>query len=74
MGASASAGLAAVPAQISLNCRLPGGAVPLESGGVPAPEADDTTALIQRAVGALGGVNAALFGALVATTAVLSNT
>jgi hypothetical protein len=72
MGAAASAGLAAVAAQISLNRRAPEGAVPLESGGVPAPEAGDTTALIQRAVGALGGVNVALFGALVATTAVLS--
>ena len=72
MGAAASAGLAAVLAQISLNRRAPGGAVPLESGGVPAPEADGTTALIQRAVGALGGVNAALFGALVAVTAALS--
>jgi hypothetical protein len=72
MGAAASAGLAAVLAQISLNRRAQGGAVPLESGGVSAPEADDTTALIQRAVGVLGGVNAALFCALVATTAVLS--
>jgi hypothetical protein len=69
MGAAASAGLAAVVAQISLNRRAPEGAVPLESGGVPAPEAGDTTALIQRAVGALGGVNVALFGGLVAVTA-----
>ena len=71
MGA-ASAGPAAVAAQVSLNRRAPDGAVPLESGGVPAPEAGGRTALIQRAVGALGGVNVALFGALVATTAVLS--
>ena len=71
MGAAASAGLAAVAAQISLNRRAPEGAVPLESGGVPAPEAGDTTALIQRAVGALGGVNVALFASLVAVTAVL---
>ena len=72
MGAAASAGLAAVAAQISLNRRAPEGAVPLESGGVPAPEAGDTTALIQRAVGALGGVNVALFAGLVAVTAALS--
>jgi hypothetical protein len=71
MGAAASAGLAAVAAQISLNRRAPEGAVPLESGGVPAPEAGDTTALVQRAVGALGGVNVALFASLVAVTAVL---
>ena len=39
MGAAASAGLAAVVAQISLNRRAPEGVVPLESGGTPAPEA-----------------------------------
>ena len=72
MGAAASAGLAAVVAQISLNRRAPEGAVPLKSGGVPAPEAGDTTALIQRAVGALGGVNVALFAGLVAVTAALT--
>ncbi len=72
MGSAAAAGLAAVLAQVSLNRRAPQGAVPLESGGVPAPEAGETTALIQRAVGALGGVNVALFGALVAVTAALS--
>ena len=72
MGAAASAGLAAVVAQISLNRRAPEGAVPLESGGTPAPEAGDTTALIQRAVGALGGVNVALFGGLIAVTAAVS--
>ena len=72
MGAAGTAGLAAVLAQISLNRRAPQGAVPLESGGVPAPEAGETTALIQRTVGALGGVNVALFGALVAVSAALS--
>ncbi len=71
-GAAGAAGLAAVLAQISLNRRAPEGAVPLESGGVPAPEAGETTALIQRAVGALGGVNVALFAGLVAVTAMLS--
>lgn len=69
MGAAASAGMAAILAQIVLNRRAPEGAVPLESGGVPAPEADDTSALIQRAVGALGGVNAALFAGLIAASA-----
>ena len=71
-GAAGMAGLAAVLAQVSLNRRAPQGAVPLESGGVPAPEAGETTALIQRAVGALGGVNVALFAGLVAVTAALS--
>ena len=69
MGAAGMAGLAAVLAQVSLNRRAPQGAVPLASGGVPAPEAEETTALIQRAVGALGGVNVALFAGLVAVTA-----
>ena len=72
MGAAGAAGLAAVLAQVSLNRQAPQGAVPLESGGVPAPEAGETTALIQRAVGALGGVNVALFAGLVAVTAALS--
>ena len=72
MCAATSAGLAAVVAQISLNRRAPEGAVPLEFGGVPAPEAGDTTALIQRAVGALRGVNVALFAGLVAVTAALT--
>ena len=72
VGAAASASLAAVVAQISLNRRAPEGAVPLKSGGVPAPEAGDPTASIQRIVGALGGVNVALFGGLVAVTAVLA--
>ena len=72
MGAAASAGLAAVVAQISLNRRAPEGAVPLASGGLPASEAEETSALIQRAVGALGGVNVALFGGLVAVTAAVS--
>ena len=72
MGAAGLAGLAAVLAQVSLNRRAPQGAVPLESGGVPAPEAEETTALIQRAVGALGGVNVALFAGLVAVTAAVS--
>jgi hypothetical protein len=74
MGAAGTAGLAAILAQISLNRRAPQGAVPLESGGIPAPEAGETTALIQRAVGALGGVNVALFAGLVAVTAILSQT
>ena len=73
MGAAGMAGLAAVLlAQVSLNRRAPEGAVPLESGGVPAPEAGDTTARIQKAVGALGGVNVALFAGLVAVTAAVS--
>ena len=72
MGSAAVAGLAAVLAQVSLNRRAPEGAVPLKSGGVPAPEAGETTALIQRAVGALGGVNVVLFAGLVAVTAALS--
>ena len=72
MGAAGTAGLAAVLAQVSLNRRAPQGAVPLASGGVPASEAEETTALIQKAVGALGSVNLALFAGLVAVTAAVS--
>lgn len=72
MGAAATAGLAAVAAQVALNRQAPQGAVPLETGGVPAPVSSGTAALLQRAVGALGSMNVALFASLVAVSAVLS--
>ncbi len=46
--------------------------MPLETGGVPAPEASGRAALLQRAVSALGSANVALFAGLVAVTATLS--
>ena len=71
-GVSASTGLAAVVIQLVLYRQAPEGAVPLETGGVPAPEASDRAARLQRAVSALGSANIALFGGLVAVTAALS--
>lgn len=71
MGFAGAVGLAAVVVQIALNFRYPGGAVPLETGGVPAPEADALTSVLQRGVGALGTANVALFAALIAVTTVL---
>jgi hypothetical protein len=72
MGAAASAGLAAVAAQVALNRQAPQGAVPLRTGGVPAPGAGAKAAALQRAVSALGSANVALFAGLVAVTAALS--
>jgi hypothetical protein len=70
-GVAASTGLVALVAQVMLNHQAPGGAVPLETGGVPAPEASDKAARLQRLVGALGSVNVALFGGLIAATTAL---
>jgi hypothetical protein len=67
-GVAASTGLVALVAQVVLNHQAPGGAVPLETGGVPAPEASKKAARLQRLVGALGSVNVALFGGLIAAT------
>jgi hypothetical protein len=46
--------------------------VPLETGGVPAPEASDRAALLQRLVSALGSANVALFAGLIVATTALS--
>jgi len=66
MGAAAFTGLSALVAQLVLNHQAPEGAVPLETGGVPAPEASDRAARLQRLVSALGSVNVALFAGLIA--------
>lgn len=72
LGVAASTGLAAVVVQLVLYRQAPEGAVPLETGGVPAPEASGRAALLQRAVSVLGSANVALFAGLVAVTATLS--
>jgi hypothetical protein len=54
--------------------QAPGGAVPVETGTVPAPETPPTAARIQRSLGVLGNVNIASGIALVAVNAVLSQT
>ena len=69
-GVAGSAGLVVLVLQILLNRQAPGGAVPLETGGVPAPEASARASLMQRSVSAMGSVHVALFAALIAATAV----
>ena len=54
--------------QLALYRQAPEGAVPLETGGVPAPEASARAARLQRIVSA----SVALFGSLVAVTTVMS--
>jgi hypothetical protein len=46
--------------------------VPLETGGVTAPETSDRTARLQRLVSGLGSANVALFAGLIAATTALS--
>jgi hypothetical protein len=72
MGVTTLSGLTAIVVQILLYYQAPGGAVPLETGSVPAPEAGNPAHGLQRTVGALGSVNSALFAALIATTTLLS--
>ena len=71
-GVAASTGLTALAAQVVLNHQAPGGVVPLETGGVPAPETSDRTARLQRLVSGLGSANVALFAGLIAATTALS--
>ena len=65
---AASTGLSALVTQLALYRQAPEGAVPLETGGVPAPEASARAARLQRIVSA----SVALFGSLVAVTTVMS--
>lgn len=65
---AASTGLSALVTQLALYRQAPEGAVPLETGGVPAPEAPARAARLQRIVSA----SVALFGSLVAVTTVMS--
>jgi hypothetical protein len=54
--------------------QAPEGAVPIESGTVPAPETPPEAARIQRSLGVLGNLNIAAGVALVAANAVLAQT
>ena len=69
---AASTGLSALVIQLALYRQAPEGAVPLETGGVPAPEASARAARLQRIVSAIGSASVALFGSLVAVTTVMS--
>lgn len=71
MGVAGSTGLAVLVLQALLYRQAPRGAVPLETGGVPAAEASARAALLQRTVSALGSVQIALFAALIAVTTLL---
>jgi hypothetical protein len=72
MGFAGSTGLTVLVLQIVLYRQAPEGAVPLESGGVPAAEASDRASRLQRAVSALGSVHLVLFAGIVTLTAMLS--
>jgi hypothetical protein len=72
MGVAGCVGLAVLILQIVLYRQAPEGAVPLETGGVPAAEASDRASRLQRTVSALGSVHIALFAGLVALTTMLS--
>ena len=71
MGVAGSVGLSVLVLQIVLYRQAPKGAVPLETGGVPAAEASDRASWLQRAVSVLGSVHIALFAGIVALTAML---
>ncbi|HZA46558.1 MAG TPA: hypothetical protein VE568_14860, partial [Rubrobacter sp.] len=71
MGVAGSVGLSVLVLQIVLYRQAPKGAVPLETGGVPAAEASDRASWLQRAVSVLGSVHIALFASIVALTTML---
>ncbi len=71
MGVTGSVGLSVLVLQIVLYRQAPKGAVPLETGGVPAVEASDRASWLQRAVSVLGSVHIALFAGIVALTTML---
>ena len=73
MGIAGCTGLTVLVLQAVLYRQEPKGAVPLETGSVPAPETSDRASRLQRAVSALGNVHIALFAGIVAVTAVLAD-
>ncbi len=73
MGVAGCTGLTVLVLQAVLYRQAPKGAVPLETGSVPAPEASGRASRLQRAVSALGNVHIALFAGIVAVTAILAD-
>jgi hypothetical protein len=71
MGVAGAAGLATLIVQAVLYQQAPEGAVPLETGGKPAPEAPPRAYRLQRIVSALGSVDVALFAGLICATAIV---
>jgi len=73
MGFAGALGLLVLVLQVVLYRQAPGGAVPLETGGVPAAEASARASRLQRAVSSLGSVHVALFAVLISLTTMLSS-
>ena len=71
-GVAALTGLASLVVQRVLSRQAPEGAVPTETGNVPAPETPDGAARLVRVVSALGNANFALFAGIIAVTTILS--
>jgi len=59
MGVAGCAGLTVLVLQAVLYRQAPKGAVPLETGGIPAAEASERASRLQRAVSAMGSVQIA---------------
>ncbi|CAB4929125.1 unannotated protein [freshwater metagenome] len=74
MGVSVATGLLSSIQGARLAKQAPDGAVPVETGTVPAPETPRTAARIQRSLGVLGNLNIAAGVSLVAVNAVLAQT
>jgi hypothetical protein len=69
MGVAVSSGIANFALGLALARQAPEGAVPVETGTVPAPQTPPRAARIQRAIGVLGTVNIASGVLLVAENA-----
>ncbi len=74
MAASVATGLLSAVQAARLAKQAPDGAVPVETGTVPAPETPPTAARIQRSLGLLGNLNIAAGASLVAVNAFLAQT
>jgi hypothetical protein len=74
MVASLATGVANFVQGARLARQAPDGAVPVETGTVPAPETPPTAARIQRSLGVLGNANIVAGVALVAVNGVLAQT
>lgn len=59
IGAVVATGLASGASGVEFSHQAPGGAVPMESGQTPAPEASPRAAMLKRALNVLGALNTA---------------
>ncbi len=74
MGAVVLTGFASAAGGVGFAQQAPGGAVPMDSGSNPAPEASKRAARLKRAVNALGALNLAAEVTLLGTNAALAQT